>query len=153
MIKNLALKTKNRLFNLTVLLALYLEYFFFKWSYIKWCTNISAIISNAKGSRLHPLNLVTIVTAIETVYTYLSLETFSKLLLTSEARVCYQGSTFCTCGRQRGTGTCFLSSSQFHCVCITQPAVHILSIIIGQMDNGQIRGWAFRRHTVMLVLG
>lgn len=48
MIKNPALKLKNRLFNLNILLALYLEYFFFKWSYISWCMNISGTISNAE---------------------------------------------------------------------------------------------------------
>jgi len=48
MIKNPALKLKNRLFNLNAFLALYLEHFFFKWSRISWCTNISGIISNAE---------------------------------------------------------------------------------------------------------
>lgn len=50
-------------------------------------------------------------------------------------------------------GHIFSQVFQFHCVSITLPVVHILSIIILQMDNGQIRGCSFRRHSVMLVRG
>jgi hypothetical protein len=48
MIKNPALKIKNRLCNFNVLLAPYLEYFLFKCFYTKWCTNISVVISNTE---------------------------------------------------------------------------------------------------------
>jgi len=59
MIKNPALKLKNRLFNLNVLLALYLEHFFLSDPVFHGVQTFQASSAMLKESRLHPQNLVT----------------------------------------------------------------------------------------------
>ena len=154
MIKNPALKLKNILFNLNVwvLLALYLEYFFLTWSYISWCMNISGIISNAERKQT---------TSTKTCnYESQPLKPFTPTCLYKLSASCFslQKPRFVTrvvhfvlVADKAVLGHIFSRVFQFHCVSIMQPVVHILSIIILQMDNGQIRGCSFRRHSVLLI--
>jgi hypothetical protein len=147
MIENPALKIKDRLFNLNVLHALYLEYFLFKCFYIERCTNISVVFSNTEKKQTAQTTCTVScklwVTATETVFTLLASVNFSNWLLASEAQACYQGSPFSTCDRQSSRRTLFSQVLHSHCISIIQLGVHILSSMIWQTDNGQIKEAAF----------
>lgn len=140
MIKNPALKLKNRLFNLNVLLALYWEYFFFKWSHISWCTNISGIISNAERKQTTSTKSCNYESQLVKSFIPTSLYKRSgNCFSLQRPRFVTRVVHFVLVAEIVVPGHIFFSwVLQFHCISITQPVVHILSITILQMDNGQL---------------
>jgi hypothetical protein len=116
--------SKNTIFNLNVLLTLCLEYFFFNWSYIKWCMNISAIIRMLKWSRLLPLNFVTM---SHSNWNHLHLFAFLNFQQIASHLTCLGLCTrvvqFVLVADKTILGLIFSWVLQFHCISITQPVV------------------------------
>jgi hypothetical protein len=68
----------------------------------------------------------------------------SRLLLTAEARVNFQGNPCGICGAQSDTGTGFCSNPSVSPVSIIPPLLHIHSCIIWRMENGPFSGQIYK---------